>query len=417
MSEWKEAPIGEIAETFAGGTPSRARLEYFSGNIPWVSSSEVNQPYIINTKEKITQDGLENSSAKWIPKNSVLIAMYGATAGQVSQLRIDATSNQAVLALLPKKGIFNEVFLYYKIKENKEAILFLAQGSGQPNLSKDIIDNFKIKYPPLPEQRRIARILSTCDGVIEKTKAAVAKYQAIKQGLLHDLFTRGIDPATRQLRPTQAEAPERYRESALGWIPREWEVRRLEEVTESYSGGTPSRSREDYFKGNIPWISSSEVNQDSISFTKEKITQEAVENSSARWVKKGAILIALYGATAGQISKLLIDATTNQVVLSCLSSDSINSNLLYYILIYNKEKLLFKAQGSGQPNLSKQIVDSLAIPLMEVEEQTEIAKRLISIDQKLQTEQNYLAKLEAIKAGLMEDLLTGRVSESEFTEL
>ena len=101
MSKWAKDKIGNLSDSFAGGTPSRSRPDYFNGEIPWISSSEVNLPYIDDTKERITDLGLENSSAKWIPKNSVLIAMYGATAGVVSKLLINATSNQAVLALVP----------------------------------------------------------------------------------------------------------------------------------------------------------------------------------------------------------------------------------------------------------------------------------------------------------------------------
>jgi type I restriction enzyme, S subunit len=107
MSEWKKKRLGSITTSFAGGTPSRARPEYFGGTIPWISSSEVNQAFISDTNEKITQLGLENSSAKWIPKHSVLVAMYGATAGQVSTNKIEATSNQAVLALVPEKNYVN----------------------------------------------------------------------------------------------------------------------------------------------------------------------------------------------------------------------------------------------------------------------------------------------------------------------
>ncbi|HEY9219978.1 MAG TPA: restriction endonuclease subunit S, partial [Lutibacter sp.] len=190
MNKWRKEPIGKLAETYSGGTPSRARDDYFKGLIPWISSGEVNLPYISDTKEKITQEALENSSARWIPKNSVLVAMYGATAGVVSKLLIDATSNQAVLALIPKKQLIDVDFLYQQVKENKQAILYLAQGSGQPNLSKDLIANFEINVPySVMEQQKIAKILNTADTVIEKTQTAIAKYKAIKQGLLNDLLT------------------------------------------------------------------------------------------------------------------------------------------------------------------------------------------------------------------------------------
>ena len=250
MSEWKQDIVKTFAESFAGGTPNRSRNDFFNGDIPWISSGEVNQPYITDTKEKITEIGLENSSAKWIPKDSVLVAMYGATAGQVSKNLIKATSNQAVLALVPFKQLIDNDFLYYQIKQNKESILYLSQGSGQPNLSKDLIDNFIINVPvDLTEQRQIAQILSTADAVIEKTQAAIDKYKAIKQGMLHDLFTRGIDISTGKLRPKYEEAPELYKESKLGMIPKEWDAKKIENLAKvngrvGWKGYTVSDLRE-----------------------------------------------------------------------------------------------------------------------------------------------------------------------------
>ena len=89
---WKKMPIGEVCKSYAGGTPNRSKQSYYGGEIPWISSGEVNQAYITDTKEKITKEGLRFSSAKMIPKEAILLAMYGATAGQVSKLKIDATA-------------------------------------------------------------------------------------------------------------------------------------------------------------------------------------------------------------------------------------------------------------------------------------------------------------------------------------
>lgn len=244
--------------------------------------------------------------------------------------------------------------------------------------------------------------------MIEKTQHAIAKYKAIKQGMLHDLFTRGINISTSKLRPRYEDSPELYKESKLGWIPREWDEDELGKKVDTYAGGTPSRSREDYFSGHIPWVSSSEVNKDKIAFTQEYITTEALENSSAKWVKRNSVLVAMYGATAGQISFLQIDATTNQAVLACLESGSIKSEFLYYLLCFNRDNILFKAQGSGQPNLSKRIVDSLWVSIPPPAEQKSIFQKLINIDNTLQTEQSYLYKMQNLKQGMMSDLLCGR---------
>lgn len=310
----------------------------------------------------------------------------------------------------PNSDELDGLFLMFKLKDNEIVRYFsnAAKGSTRFGLSIADIENVKLKYPSVPEQRRIAHILSTCDAVIEKTQSAISKYKAIKQGMLHDLFTRGIDLNTYKLRPRYEDAPELYKESKLGWIPREWGDDILGNLVLSYSGGTPSRGIDRYYKGDIPWVTSSEVNQDEILKTNQHITQEALDNSSAKWVEANTVLVAMYGATAGQISMLRIRATTNQAVLACPSIGEISTDFLYYLLVFNKENLLNKTQGTGQPNLSKSIIDTLEVIVPKPNEQEKIAEKLKTIDNKLKTEQTYLQKMQQLKKGLMEDLLSGK---------
>lgn len=411
MSKWTEECIKEFADSFAGGTPSRSRSDYYlNGTIPWISSSEVNQPYIADTVEKITQLGFENSSAKWIPKNSVLVAMYGATAGQVSKNLIDATSNQAVLSLVPKKDKIHGDFLYYQVKQNKESILFLAQGSGQPNLSKDLIDNYKIKAPTdVKEQLKISKILFTADLVIEKTQAVITKYKAIKQGMLHDLFTRGINIHTSKLRPKYEDAPEFYKESKLGMVPQEWEVKTVDSVAEIINGGTPATHVKEYWNGEIPWLSVDDFNNGErfVSSAIKKITTEGLKESSTNMLLPGMIIISARG-TVGVISQLKFPMAFNQ---SCYGLNSINSSVkndfLYYFLVYYKQQVGFTSFGSVFNTITRNYFDTMFIPLnLQSQEQDLIVERLSSIDEKLNTEKNYLYKLQQIKAGLMDDLLS-----------
>lgn len=187
--QWKKVRLGEvIIDSYAGGTPNRSREDYFGGGIPWVTSGEVNNPTISSTIENISSAGLSNSSARWIPANSILVALYGATAGQVSMLQIKATSNQAVLAVIPDIEKTDTNFLYYQIIFHKENLLFMAQGSGQPNLSKNIVDRMEIFLPDLPEQRRIAKILSGIDAKIAAEEKVLEKYEKVKKGLMERLL-------------------------------------------------------------------------------------------------------------------------------------------------------------------------------------------------------------------------------------
>ncbi|HOG67518.1 MAG TPA: restriction endonuclease subunit S [Bacteroidales bacterium] len=412
MSKWYKEKIGCLAETYAGGTPSRSNPEYFMGNIPWISSGELNQPRILQTNESITEEALNNSSAKWIPKNSVLIAMYGATAGQVSTNLIDATSNQAVLALIPDDELIDGEFLFYSLLNSKNDILFLTQGTGQPNLSKGLIDNFSINVPKCKfEQRRIAQILSTCDAVIEKTQSAIAKYKVIKQGMLHDLFTRGIDIQTGKLRPHYKDAPELYKESKLGWIPKEWECEMLSSIIEIISGGTPSTQIKEYWDGEIPWLSVDDFNTGNRYPSKaaKKITEEGLKKSATNMLLPGMLIISARG-TVGVIAQMKAPMAFNQ---SCYGLNTVNEYLsndyLYYYLTFFIRFIGFKSYGSVFDVITRSSFDEVFIPInKKSDEQRMIVEKLTAIDTKLHSEQSYLEKMQQIKKGLMEDLLSGK---------
>ena len=157
--------------TQSGGTPNTKKLKYYEGgNIPWLSSSEVNQGYIFSTEKFITQEGLDNSSARWIPKDSVLIAMYGATAGRVGLSTIPLTTNQAVCALLPCSS-FNPIFLYYAVCQKTPWMISQCRGAAQPNISQGIIRSMELPIPPMAKQMQFVSIAKQAD----KSKSVIQK--------------------------------------------------------------------------------------------------------------------------------------------------------------------------------------------------------------------------------------------------
>jgi restriction endonuclease S subunit/predicted nucleic acid-binding protein len=189
--DWKVVRIGDIAQTSSGGTPNRAKREYYGGNIPWVKSSELKDNVIYDTEEKITEEGLQNSSAKIFPKGTLLIAMYGATVGKTGILGIDATTNQAICAILPNKT-FDPHFLKNYIIFRRNRLISISSGGAQPNISQEIIKAFKIPLPPIKEQQKIAEILSTIDEAIQRIDEVIAKTERLKKGLMQELLTKGL---------------------------------------------------------------------------------------------------------------------------------------------------------------------------------------------------------------------------------
>ena len=172
---WEIKKLGEVCQTGAVGTPLKSKKEYYEGGtIPWLLSGEVSQGEICSTTNFISKKGLDNSSAKIFPVNTVLVAMYGATAGQVGILRFEAATNQAVCGILPTKR-FLPKFLFYFFLSIKDELVSQAAGNAQPNISQLKIKNTDVPIPPIPGQERIVAILDEAFEGIATAKANAEK--------------------------------------------------------------------------------------------------------------------------------------------------------------------------------------------------------------------------------------------------
>ena len=374
--QWEKVKLGEvIVDSYAGGTPNRSRSDYFGGDIPWVSSGEVNNPEINSTLENISIEGLNNSSAKWIPENSILVALYGATAGQVSMLRIKATSNQAVLAVIPKADVADTMFLFYQIVYNKDNLLYLAQGSGQPNLSKNLVDGLEISVPDLSAQRRIAAILASADKVIAATQKTIAKYKQMKQGMMEDL-----------LKPKDG-----------------WKMVKLGEVGEIVTGSTPTTTKAEYWDGEYNFYSPADFD-DRVYCGKTERTVTKAGMDTGRRIPENSIMVACI-ASIGKLSINQTEGITNQQINTIVPKTGYDYIFLYYLLLFNVEKIKGGAAQTTIPIINKEDFSNLEFSVPDFSEQKRIASILNGIDSKIEVEQRVLNKYIQVKKGLMEKLL------------
>ena len=191
-SDWTRKRIGDVFDTGAGGTPLKTYKEYYeNGDIPWLRSGEVCKKYITETEMFITQLGMDNSSAKMFPENSVVVAMYGATAGQVGILHLETTTNQAVCGIFPKKEYIPE-FVYYSLLNSKKGLVAQATGNAQPNISQIKIKNTTI--PVISKDEQVA-VVSRLDDLNDRCNTLQENYQKtltlcddLKQSLLRKAF-------------------------------------------------------------------------------------------------------------------------------------------------------------------------------------------------------------------------------------
>ena len=382
----------------------------------------------------VTENGLNKSDAVFLPEefidelkdfllkeNDTLIAMSGATTGKCCLIKstdIPGFINQRVgrFRILNEKET-DKLFVYHVVNSSrfKDELLKDAFGSAQPNVSPRDIENVKWYFPSFTEQQHIAKILSTADAVIEKTQAAIAKYKAIKQGMLQDLFTRGIDLNTNKLRPRYQDAPELYKESKLGMIPWEWDEKIFGEEVDLIHG---HQFRDyDFTEFGIPVVKIGQVKPENVDLSSCSFVAYGREDEfQNETIRNGDVLMALTGATLG---KACLVKGLNGIVLQnyrvgrfepIIKENDIDKEFLYYLLIAGDllTQIFNKVNTGAQGNIGKADFEKATFKKPPFDEQQKIAERLKAIDNKLQTEQTYLLKMQSLKKGLMEDLLSGK---------
>jgi len=234
---WKQVSIGCVADVDVGGTPSTAIPIFWGGNIPWMSSGEVHQRRIYDVQGRITELGLRSSNAKLIDPPAVAIALagQGKTRGTAALTLTRLCTNQSVALIKGRSETLDTVFLFHILDSRYEELRMRSSGGGRGGLSKAIIEAIPIALPEIDEQQKIAQVLDTIDNLITLTERHTAKLKQAKAGLLHDLLTRGIDE-NGELRDPIAH-PERFKETAIGLIPSDWELQPFRKYTLSSAFG------------------------------------------------------------------------------------------------------------------------------------------------------------------------------------
>jgi type I restriction enzyme S subunit len=232
--------------------------------------------------------------------------------------------------------------------------------------------------------------LSDVDGLISALDALIAKQRAIKQGAMQELLTG---------------------QRRLPGFAGEWEVKKLGEIAEISSGGTPDRKEDSYWNGTIPWITTSQIDSNRITAAEEFITEIGLANSSAKKFNKNTLLMAMYGQgkTRGKVAILGIDATINQACAAISIQQNISVEYIFFNLSQRYEEIRSLSNTGNQENLNGNIIKAIPILLPPPAEQTAIAQILADMDDAIAALVQKRAKTVALKQGMMQALLTGQV--------
>ena len=390
---WTWKPLGEVCKTGSGGTPLSSRKDFYEGGtIPWLVSGEVAQGNVLEAKNFITAAGLENSAAKLFPRDTVLVAMYGATAGQVGILRFEAATNQAVCGILPNDKFVPE-FLYYFLLAKKDDLVAQATGNAQPNISQIKIKNTAIPVLPLPEQQRIVALLDEAFAGLATAKANsernLQNARALFESHLQSVFTQ----------------------RRSGWVERT--LGELIEIQNGYAFKSIDYTDNGYFLIRIGNVQDGEITLANPRFI--KLTDKKLERFI---LNEGDILVSLTGniGRVGIIQKDQLPAVLNQRVARITIKDkNSDSDFLFRFLLSQAFRVGLQEAGHGaaQQNVSTKEIESIQISLPDKKEQHRIVEKfnIFAVEAQRLTRiyERKLAALEELKKSLLHQAFNGEL--------
>lgn len=416
---WVWVRLESVASWGSGGTPSRKHEEYYNGDILWIKTGELNNGWIYDTEEKITDEGLKKSSAKLFPPYSVLIAMYGATIGKVAILGVPATTNQACACAVCNQSLLYMYLFYYCISQ-KNVFIEKGKGGAQPNISQIILKQHPIPLPPLSEQQRIVErieeLFAKLDEAKERLQEVADSFAVRKAAILHKAFTGEL---TKQWRRENGVSDE------------SWEEKKLGEVGSWLGGGTPSTSREEYWEnGNILWITSKDMKSAVIEDTLMKVNEIGVKNSSANYIEKPALLVVMRSGILRRtfpVAMVKKPFTVNQD-LKAIIPDKDDLEFLYWMLLSNEQRILDTCMKNGTTveSINSNALKDLTFKCPTLSEQHEIVRLIDDLLAReraaQQAAEQALASIDLMKKSILArafrgELGTNKASEASALEL
>ncbi|MGQ8946480.1 restriction endonuclease subunit S [Bacillus altitudinis] len=392
--------LSEVTDMASGGTPNRKIAEYWNGDIPWVTTAEVAQNRIItNTKERITEIGLKNSSAKIFPANSILLALYGQgkTRGKVALLGIEASTNQACLAIMPNQDELEVGFLYYYLENSYEKMRSMANTGGQDNLSMAIVKEMPITYPSLDKQKKISKLFTTIDSKIQLQKEKIDLLNKRMKGYMEKIFNQEL----------------RFKDKD-GQTYNNWKEYKLKDIGSTFTG-LSGKSKEDFGFGNHLFITYTNVFNNLFASKNgiEKVNVLETENQAL--VQKGDILLTTSSETPHEVGMASIwnHSMENVHLNSFCFGYRLNQSekiLPEFVAIslrsnYMRKKIILLAQGSTRFNMSKTELMLQTIKIPFVGEQHKIVNFYKTLEQQLNLAMQQLELLKTQKQAFMQQML------------
>lgn len=391
--EWEIAELGDFVEVETGKRAKGGGLP--KGAVPSIGGEHIDKSgnIVWNNLKYIPDNFYDNLTQGKVKLGDVLIVKDGATTGKVAFARRlsypKVAVNEHVFIIRSKSENLSNEFLFYvmfsSIGQNQIKMNFHGMIGG---IKRGEIKSLKIPLPPLQEQRRIAEILFTVDEAIQRVDEAIARIEWLKRGLMQELLTKGIEH-------------KEFKETEIGMVPKEWGIVKLGKIAEHEKGKKPRALFDRRMENTLPYLSAEGLRTG-------VFTQWARETGEGIKVNKDDVILIWDGFYCGDSFigfEGILSSTMIKIEPKKLSLDK---RFLFYFLKARFKELNYKISGMYLKHVNKSVFESLKIPLPSLTEQQKIAEILSTVDEKLELERKRKEKLEKIKRGLMNDLLTGR---------
>lgn len=418
-SHWDVVKTSYLFDDIGSGTTPNTNDDslYDTDNgINWLQTGDLNDGHITKTSKKISQKAIEgNGTLRLYPINSLVIALYGATIGKVGVLDIESTTNQACCVLPPSDKISTD-FAYYIFLASKEALLNLASGGGQPNISQAIIKNHRIPYPSYAEQQSIVSFLEDkvgqIDAAIAEKEQMLEDLKAYRSAIISEAVTKGLDKNV-EMKDSGVEW--------IGMIPKHWNINKLKFFADISTGTTPSTDNEEYWKEPTEnWYTPSDFCEENVHLetSSRKVSTTAFQESACRVFKKDVVLVVGIGATLGKIGISSVECSANQQINAIEFYDNVYPLFGAYYLSSLKEVMKSLASASTLAIMNQSVTGSIPFVCPTLDEQKEIAdyleKKTKSIGSLLNQIEVQIDELKSYKSVLITEAVTGKIDLREW---
>jgi type I restriction enzyme S subunit len=378
---WKMQQLGDVGDIkmcrriFNEETTTTGDIPFFKiGSFGKVADAFISKELYLNYRSRFS----------FPKKGDILISAAGTIGRTVVYNGEDAYFQDSNIVWIDNDNtITSNEFLFYIY----QIVSFNTEGGTIQRLYNNILKSTKFFNPSIEEQTKIANFLSSVDEKLNLLKEKKAHLEDYKKGIMQKIFNQEI----------------RFKDDN-GNDFEDWQEILISELTKIIVGGTPSTTKEEYWNGDIAWLSSGELNNGLVKKARKHITAIGLKNSSAKIMKPHTVMLAMTGATLGKIGYLTFESTGNQSIAGFEPNNKYVSKFFYYNILFNKNLILSMAGGAAQQGINKASIESLFFTFPNLQEQSKIANFLSAIDEKIELVSNQIQDTQDYKKGLLQQM-------------